>query len=125
MNPSKLLENSGCGYKEPPGDSRNLKQVIQDVPDTEACAIETYSQLTEKYRMTDLVTHELFEESLEGEVEDEKNGKDLEIVYNSIKGIFYLIPFTTGNEMTSNLQNTEFYRFGDLTFLIFSFILDC
>ena len=77
MNPSKLLENSGCGYKEPPGDSRNLKQVIQDVLDTEACAIETYSQLAEKYRMTDLVTHELFEDLLEGEVEDEEEWERL------------------------------------------------
>jgi ferritin-like protein len=39
-NPGKLLETSGCGYKEPPSDPTNLKQVIQDVLDAEASAIE-------------------------------------------------------------------------------------
>lgn len=77
MNPGKLLENSGCGYKEPPNDSTNLKQVIQDVLDAEACAIETYSKLAEKYRMTDVVTHELFEDLLEDEVEDEEEWERL------------------------------------------------
>ena len=30
MDPSKLLQISGCGYKEPPSDPNNLKQVIQE-----------------------------------------------------------------------------------------------
>ena len=39
-NPGKSLETSGCGYKEPPSDPTNFKQVIQDVLDAEASAIE-------------------------------------------------------------------------------------
>ena len=72
MNPNKLLDVSGCGYKEPPTDAANLKQVIEIVLEAEACAIETYSKLSEKYRTTDVVTHEIFEELLEDEVEDEE-----------------------------------------------------
>ena len=77
MNPNKLLEVSGCGYKEPPTDSANLKQVIEIVLEAEACAIETYSKLSEKYRTTDIVTHEIFEELLEDEVEDEEQWEKL------------------------------------------------
>jgi bacterioferritin len=77
MNPNKLLEVSGCGYKEPPTNPVNLKEVIQDVLEAEACAIETYSKLSEKYRTTDLVTHEIFEELLEDEVEDEEEWEKL------------------------------------------------
>lgn len=72
MHPSKLLEVSGCGYKEPPRDPTDLKQVIQNVLDSEACAIEFYSKMSEKYRNTDLVTHEIFEDLLKDEVEDEE-----------------------------------------------------
>ena len=77
MDPGKLLQISGCGYKQPPSDPTDLKQVIQDVLDAEACAIETYSKLAEKYRMTDLVTHEIFEELLEDEVGDEEEWENL------------------------------------------------
>ena len=77
MNPNKLLEVSGCGYKEPPTDAANLKQVIEIVLEAEACAIETYSKLSEKYRTTDVVTHEIFEELLEDEVEDEEQWEKL------------------------------------------------
>jgi bacterioferritin len=77
MNPNKLLEASGCGYKEPPTDAANLKQVIEIVLEAEACAIETYSKLSEKYRTTDVVTHEIFEELLEDEVEDEEQWEKL------------------------------------------------
>ena len=66
MNPSKLIENCGCGYKEPPKDPTDLKQLITDVLHAEACAIEFYSKMTEKYRSTDQVTHELFEGSSQG-----------------------------------------------------------
>lgn len=31
MDPGKLLQISGCGYKQPPSDPNNLKQVIQDI----------------------------------------------------------------------------------------------
>ena len=72
MHPSQLLEKAGCGYKEPPKDPTNLKQVVQDVLAAEACAIEFYSKMTEKYRATDLVTHEIFEDLLKDEVDDEE-----------------------------------------------------
>ena len=77
MNPNRLLEVAGCGYKEPPTDAANLKQVIEIVLEAEACAIETYSKLSEKYRTTDVVTHEIFEELLEDEVEDEEQWEKL------------------------------------------------
>ena len=77
MNPNKLLDVSGCGYKEPPTDAANLKQVIEIVLEAEACAIETYSKLSEKYRTTDVVTHEIFEELLEDEVDDEEQWEKL------------------------------------------------
>jgi len=71
-NPSRLLETCGCGYKEPPEDPTNLKRVIQDVLEAEACAIGFYSKMAEKYRTTDMVTHELFEDLLKDEVDDEE-----------------------------------------------------
>jgi bacterioferritin len=77
MDPGKLLQISGCGYKQPPSDPNNLKQVIQDVLESEACAIETYNKLAEKCRMTDLVTHEMFEDLLEDEVDDEEQWEEL------------------------------------------------
>jgi len=72
MNPSKLIENCGCGYKEPQKDPTDLRQLIMDVLHAEACAIEFYSRMTEKYRGTDQVTHELFEHLLKDEVDDEE-----------------------------------------------------
>jgi bacterioferritin len=71
-HPSQLIEKCGCGYKEPPEDGTNLKQVIQDVLTAEACAIEFYNKMAEKYRATDLVTHEIFEDLLKDEVDDEE-----------------------------------------------------
>jgi len=71
-NPSRLLETCGCGFKEPPEDPTNLKRVIQDVLEAEACAIGFYSKMAEKYRTTDMVTHELFEDLLKDEVDDEE-----------------------------------------------------
>jgi len=72
MHPSQLLEKCGCGYKQPPSDPTDLKQVIIDVLDAEACAIRFYSKMAEKYRSTDLVTHEIFEDLLKDEVSDEE-----------------------------------------------------
>jgi bacterioferritin len=72
MHPAQLLENAGCGYKQPPSDPTDLKTVIQDVLDAEACAIDFYNKMTEKYRLTDIVTHELFESLLKDEVSDEE-----------------------------------------------------
>jgi bacterioferritin len=72
MHPSQLIEKCGCGYKEPPKDPTDLKQVIQDVLHAEACAIEFYSKMAEKYRATDIVTHEIFEDLLKDEVDDEE-----------------------------------------------------
>lgn len=68
----KILETSGCGYKEPPKDPTDIKQVIQDGLDIEACAIEFYSKMAEKYRTTDLVTHDIFEDLLKDEVDEEE-----------------------------------------------------
>ena len=82
MDPGKLLQISGCGYKQPPSDPNNLKQVIQDVLESEACAIETYNRLAEKYRTTDLVTHEMFEDLLQDEVGDEEEWEKLSGVWN-------------------------------------------
>ncbi len=72
MHPSQLLAKAGCGYKEPPKDPTNLKQLVQDVLEAEGCAIGFYSRMTEKYRTTDVVTHEIFESLLKDEVEDEE-----------------------------------------------------
>ncbi len=72
MHPSQLIEKCGCGYKQPPKDPTDLKQVIQDVLEAEACAITFYSGMVEKYRTTDLVTHEIFEDLLRDEVDDEE-----------------------------------------------------
>lgn len=72
MHPSQLVEKGGCGYKQPPKDPTDLRQVIQDVLDAEACAIAYYSKMSEKYRTTDLVTHEIFEDLLRDEVDDEE-----------------------------------------------------
>jgi bacterioferritin len=77
MQFDQLTQISACGYKAPPSDPSNIKQVIQDVLDAEACAIEAYSKLTEKYRVTDVVTHEIFEELLEDEVDDEEEWEKL------------------------------------------------
>jgi len=71
-HPAHLLRYCGCGFKEPPGKRTDLQRVIKDVLEAEACAIEYYSKMTEKYRVTDLVTHELFEDLLKDEVSDEE-----------------------------------------------------
>lgn len=72
----KLLATSGCGYIPPPEDPTNYEQLIKDILKAEACAIKFYSEMVEKYRVTDVVTHELFEELLEDEVEDEQTWED-------------------------------------------------
>src|SRR5208282_56368 len=46
--------------------------VIHDVLNAEACAIDYYSKMCEKYRTTDIVTHEIFEDLLKDEVDDEE-----------------------------------------------------
>jgi len=77
MHVGKLVESSGCGYKEPPSDPTNLKKVIENVLEAEACAVETCSKLAEKYRSTDLVTHDIFEDLLKDEVGDEQEWERL------------------------------------------------
>lgn len=71
-DPAILKEKGGCGYTQPPEERSNLKQVIEDVLASEACAIEFYSKMVDKYRMTDVVTHEIFEDLLKDEIEDEE-----------------------------------------------------
>lgn len=69
---AKLLQTSGCGYIPPPEDPTDLRKLIEDVLKAEKCAIKFYSQIVDKYRTTDTVTHEIFEELLEDEVDDEE-----------------------------------------------------
>ncbi len=73
----KLLQTSGCGYIPPPEDPTDHQKLIDDVLKAERCAIKFYSQMVEKYRTTDLVTHELFEELLEDEVDDEEEWENI------------------------------------------------
>ena len=77
MQFDQLISSSRYGYNAPPSDPSNLKQVIQDILGAEACVIETYSKLSEKYRITDIVTHKNFEELLEDEVGDEEDWEKL------------------------------------------------
>ncbi len=51
--------------------------MIQDVLDSEACATEFHSKMAKKYRTTDLVTHELIEDLLKDEVDDEEQWEKL------------------------------------------------
>jgi bacterioferritin len=67
-----LLKTSRCGYMAPPKDPTDIKRVIEDVLKSEACAIKFYNEMVKKYRETDYVTHEIFEDLLEDEVADEE-----------------------------------------------------
>jgi bacterioferritin len=77
MDFAKIIEVSGCGYKAPPKDPNNLKEVIQNVIDAERCAIDFYNKMAEKYRDKDYVTFELFKTILLDEVSDEDEWEDL------------------------------------------------
>ena len=77
MQFDKLIATAKYGYKELPSDPANLKQVVQDVLEAEACAIESYNELSEKYREPDIVTKEIFEDLLEDEVKDEEEWEKL------------------------------------------------
>ncbi len=77
MQFDQLTATAKCGFKEPPSNPADLKQVIKDVLDAEACAIESYNELSEKYRTTDIVTKEIFEDLLEDEVEDEEKWENI------------------------------------------------
>jgi bacterioferritin len=72
-----LLKTSRCGYITPPKDPTDIKKVIEDVLKSEACAVRFYNEMVEKYRDTDYVTHEIFEELLVDEVEDEEEWEKL------------------------------------------------
>jgi len=73
-----LITTLKCCYQQPLSDLANLKQVVQDVLEAEACAIESYNELSEKYRETDIVTKEIFEDLLEDEVKDEEEWEKLD-----------------------------------------------
>jgi len=77
MDFANLPKVGGCGYKAPPKEPGNLKQLIQDVIDAERCAIGYYNEMTEKYRDKDYVTFELFKTVLLDEVSDEDEWEDL------------------------------------------------
>ncbi|MGI0055968.1 MAG: ferritin-like domain-containing protein [Nitrosarchaeum sp.] len=77
MELEKITKVGGCGYKAPPKEQGNLKQVIQDVIDAERCAIDFYNKMAEKYKDKDYVTFELFKTVLLDEVSDEDEWEDL------------------------------------------------
>lgn len=77
MDFTKLIEVAGCGYKAPPKNQNDLKQVISDVIAAERCAIDFYNKMTEKYRDKDYVTFELFKAVLLDEVSDEDEWESL------------------------------------------------
>ncbi len=77
MQFDQLTATAKCGFKAPPSNPADLKQVIQNVLDAEACAIESYNALSEKYRTSDIVTKEIFEDLLEDEVEDEEKWENI------------------------------------------------
>ena len=77
MDFANLPKVGGCGYKAPPKEQSNLKQVIQDVIDAERCAVDFYNKMTEKYKDKDYVTYELFKAVLLDEVSDEDEWEDL------------------------------------------------
>ncbi len=77
MDFASLPRVAAGGYKAPPEDSSNLKQVIQDVIDAERSAIEFYNSMAEKYKDKDFVTYELFKSVLLDEVSDEDEWEDL------------------------------------------------
>jgi ferritin-like protein len=54
-------------------DRTDLIRVIELVLEAERNAIEGYNRLAKKYHMKDLATHEIFEDVLTDEVNDEEN----------------------------------------------------
>jgi bacterioferritin len=68
----ELLKRSGCGYIAPPDDPTDHRRLVEGVLKAEQCAIRFYSEMVDKYRTSDVVTHEVFEELLEDEVDDEE-----------------------------------------------------
>jgi ferritin-like protein len=77
MDFAKLANVGGCGYKAPPKDQSNLKQVIQDVIDAERCAVDFYNKMADKYKDKDYVSYELFKIVLLDEVSDEDEWENL------------------------------------------------
>ncbi|MFQ5908895.1 MAG: ferritin-like domain-containing protein [Thermoplasmata archaeon] len=76
MEFADLVKASSCGLTLPPEDPTDLKQIVQNVIDAERCAIRQYNKLAIKYRASDLVTHELFEDLLKDEVDEEQLWED-------------------------------------------------
>ena len=70
------MDASTCGFSPPPQNASDLSGVVELVLKGERCAIEKYNNLAKKYHMKDLVTHEIFEELLEDEVDDEEDWED-------------------------------------------------
>ncbi len=70
---TKIMETSTCGFSEPPEDRSDLRRIVELVIKGERCAIEKYNRLAKKYHMKDLVTHEIFEDLLTDEVNDEED----------------------------------------------------
>ena len=77
MDFAKLSKVGGCGYKAPPKEPSDLKQVIQDVIDAERCAVDFYNKMADKYKDKDYVSYELFKTVLLDEVSDEDEWENL------------------------------------------------
>ena len=73
---TKLTETSTCGFSPPPENRADLRRIVELVLEGERCAIEKYNNLTKKYHMKDLVTHDIFEDLLTDEVSDEEDWED-------------------------------------------------
>ncbi len=71
------MEQSTCGYKEPPRDPKDLDKVIRDTIDGERCAISVYKKLMEMTRDSDYVTFQLIQHILEEELEHEDTFENL------------------------------------------------
>ncbi len=67
------METSTCGFSEPPEDRFDLRGRVELVIKGERCTIEKYNRLAKKYHLKDLVTHEIFEDLLTDEVNDEED----------------------------------------------------
>jgi len=74
---AELPRRANCPSFSLPQDPADLKGIINAVLEAERCAIEVYANLVEKTRVVDPVTHEMAEELLADEVDDEEEFENL------------------------------------------------
>jgi len=68
-HPRLWLEQSNCGYSEPPANPKDLEKVIQDTVHAERCAIEVYNRLANLTHGKDHATYHLVRHILDEELE--------------------------------------------------------